>query len=179
MSAIKKKINSFKSKPVVKNTFKGLGNILSELANGSGGGFSQIYQCHTSDFVGTSGKIGRDYKGDDQQRRQNNINVYNKLYNAMVGIDTEVKNGTNNYNLNDIVNFSQASCVHFVKESDLSYDSNILFSPKLFKVKEFFPEHNYAENGEPVGCFLFETINFDLPFVYLCADGTCYFITGF
>ena len=37
MSAIKKKINSFKSKPFVKHALKGLGNILTDLANNSGG----------------------------------------------------------------------------------------------------------------------------------------------
>lgn len=173
-SLIAKKSDSIRTRDII-NVIKSIAD--NDNQGGGNTGLLQMYECFNAGFTSPGGTFTNSYKGDDEQRRKNNIDVYNKLYDSYINLLDEIDNESENYNINDLMSFAQNRYVYFIADSVLKH--NVEFNHTLFKCFDYDEYNNYTETGDIVGCFIFETINQDLPFVYLCADGTCYYVSGF
>ena len=146
--------------------------VLNNIAENAGG-FMQVYECYRDGFSGGWGKVSQGYHGDDENRRQNNIEVYNKIYAEVQKIWDNLDNDEDidletqkNYVQNTIIGCFWDRVIRDDYEYGLDRCSTLYC---LYQTENYTCED---ENGNYLHAFLFLTIDDNMPMLYLCEDGS-------
>ena len=147
--------------------------VLNNIAEnaGGGGGFMQVYECYRDGFSGGWGP-SEGYHGDDEKRRQNNIEVYNKIYNEVQKIWDNLDNDED-INLETQKNYVQNTIIGCFWDRVL-YD-NYEYGLECSTLYRLYDTENYIrrdENGNDLHAFLFYKIDGSMPMLFLCEDGS-------
>lgn len=154
------------------------GNALNQVLNaiaenaGGGSGFMQVYECYRDGFkAGWSYSQG--YMGDDENRRQNNIEVYNKIYAVFEKIWTNMDDGVDidletqkNYIQNIIIGCFWDRVIWQDYEYALHQCSTLY---RLYATEGYICRD---ENGNDLHAYMFMPIDNNMPMLYLCEDGS-------
>ena len=152
------------------NTLNQVLNAIAENAGG-GSGFPQVYECYRSGFSGDSAE----YHGDDENRRQNNIEVFNKINAVLEKIWNNLDNDED-IDPETQKEYIQNAKIYFFKDSQIHSDcDNVMKDISLYTFE--FADDNMCsdEFGNKLNTLVFTHIENGMPFLHLCEDGSVFY----
>ena len=164
-----KKINVFKSKPFVKSALKGLGNILSELANNSGGGNVVLYTTYEEGYKTPMYNLSSSICPNDQFRLKHNIEVYNKIKELIDKLPID-QNG----DIEFASEFSKYIFINYSYEGG-SFNDAIQVSGIYYMIEDEYAKKEIKDNNNnPINCILFRNFIAGAHHLALCENGVVF-----
>jgi hypothetical protein len=143
-------------------TADALNLVLNNIAEnaGGGGGIMSVYECYRAGFAGGWGPYSEGYYGDDEKRRQNNIEVFNKIFNILNEIFNCIENEIE-LNLELLNEYTQSIFIRCFWDRNLinSSDYVLIQCPQIYRLYSINVNNIYDENGNKLRAFQFMGYN--------------------